>query len=384
MKKRVLLIWVFILVDLLSGLLLILQFPFARIGLFIKGILILFLFAAYLIKIREKSYHSIYTSIAILVLFWLVGFFSSLISNPNFDPVESIVVLNRYLFFLIVACAFIDWSKKVSFENDCKKILDVFFTINNTLIFIGLIFKIKMFSTYDPYGEYGEGWRFGYKGLIWGQNGVAAIYTLGMGFFFRECFKYKNPKTILLITTCLAALFIGTKATWFTFILIGGYYLYVYKIKTLIIVILPVLMGFIYAFILYWSDIKEKYFNFIVHQYENNDFYSFWTSNRNSLLTTAINHVSYDWNYLNFIVGDAISYVEMDFFDLYFYFGISGIIYMLIYTKIFFIKDRSQSNKYFFLVWMAMAFVAGHLINSAVVPIFYLLYIYSATEEKEV
>ena len=381
MKKSTLLIWVLILADLLTGLLLALQLPFSRLGLLIKGIVILLLFIAYLTRLRQKAFSSIYLSMAILFIVWFFGFFLSWFNEPNFDPAESLIVLNRYFLFLILSCAFLDWSEGKYFEIECGRILDFFFIINNAFIFIGFFFKIDLLSTYDPYSEYGEGWRFGYKGLIFGQNAVAAIYTIGIAYLFREAFKYGNSKVFLLITTCLATILIGTKATWITLVLIGGYYLYVYRIKTLILFIIPILAGLAYSFVLYWQVIREKYMTFIVDKYETMDFFTFWTSNRNGLLSNVINHIDEDWTFVNFIIGDAISYVEMDFFDLYFYFGIAGLIYLFIYIKLCFIKDKTQDNWYFFGVWMTMAFVAGHIINSAIVPLFYLLFIFSARDK---
>lgn len=377
-KKSTFLIWTIILIDLLSGLLLTLQVPFARVGLVIKGAVIIFILISCLTHLRKKTFISIYLSMAILFIFWVVGFFTSLSTYSGFEPAESLVVLNRYFFFLIMCCAFLDWAENDYFEAKCKKILETFFTINNAFIFVGFIFKIKMLSTYDPYGEYGDNWRFGYKGLIWGQNAVAAIYTLGIAYFFRENFKYQLDKKLGLITTCVAAVLVGTKATWITLILIAGYYLYKYRIKTLVVLVIPACAGLAYLFISNWEVLKQKYFNFLVAIYESTDFITFFTSGRDNLLKKAILHIDSHWTFINFIVGDAISYVEMDFFDLYFYFGLSAIIYLFIYIKIYFIKDRSRDHAYIFVVWMAMAFVSGHIINSAIVPIFFLLFVFSA------
>ena len=382
MKKSVLLIWTLILVDLISGLLLILQWPFARIGLILKGLVIVFVFVTYLTRLRQKTFSSIYASMAILFLFWALGFVVSFFNYSDFDAGESLVVLNRYFFFLIMSCAFVDWSDNDSFSEDCKRIFETFFIINNAFIFIGFLFKIKMLSTYDPYGEYGEGWRFGYKGLIWGQNAVAAIYTLGIAYFFRERFLYQQSKTIMLVTTCIAAILVGTKATLLTLFLIGGYYLYTYRVKTLILLIFPALAGLTYFIILYWQILQDKYLSFLVEKYKTMDFYAFLTSGRSDYLSKTTVYVSEHWNLLNYITGDAFSYIEMDFFDLYFYFGVASLIYLYVYIKIFFIKDTSRSNIYFFVVWMAMAFVAGHIINSAVVPIFFLLFVFSARARK--
>jgi hypothetical protein len=382
MKKSTVIIWTVILVDLLSGLLLTLQVPFARIGLFVKGLVFVLVLIICLTQLRQKTFYSVYMSIVILLVFWVTGFLASYFNNPSFDPIESLVVLNRYFFFLVMSLAFLAWSKRDSFEKECKGIFETFFVINNAFIFIGFFFKIKMLSTYDPYGEYGDEWRFGYKGLIWGQNAVAAIYTLGVAYFFREAFKYNQSKTMMLVTTCIASILVGTKATLLTLLLIGGYYLYKYRVKTLVLLVLPSLAVMLYFIILYWQVLQDKYLSFLVEKYQTMDFYSFLTSGRLDYLVRVKTHISEHWGVINFITGDAISYIEMDFFDLYFYFGLSSLLYLYLYFKIFFIRDASGNNKYVFLVWMSMAFVAGHIINSAVVPIFYLLFVFSGYNEK--
>ena len=92
MKNSAVLIWTLILVDLLSDLLLILQLPFARIGLVVKGLVIIFVFVTYLTRLRQKTFFSIYISTAILFLFWSIGFFISLFNYSDFSVGESLVV----------------------------------------------------------------------------------------------------------------------------------------------------------------------------------------------------------------------------------------------------------------------------------------------------
>jgi hypothetical protein len=184
---------------------------------------------------------------------------------------------------------------------------------------------------------------------------------------------------ILLLMTCAASVILGTKATWFTVVLISGYYLFKYKPKTFFAIIIPGIVAAGFAAIAYWDYLEKNYFAFLVDKYQTMDFYTFWTSNRNGLLAITVAHIQSTWVFINYIVGDASSYVEMDFIDLYFYFGVGTIFYLYIYTQFFFLKDKSEDNKYIYAIWMLMAFVAGHLINSAVVPVFFLLYIFSAS-----
>jgi hypothetical protein len=377
-------IWAIILADLLAGLLQTIEMPFFRIGLLLKSIIIFFVFLKSLVKIKKKSIKSIYISIAILSTFWLIGAFVSFTNYSEFSLSNSIVVLNRYLFFLILSCAFLDWSTTEYFEIECKKIFERFLILNNAFIFIGFVFSVQVFKTYNEvYSNPDAIGRFGYKGLIFGQNSVAAIYTLGIAFLFREYLVYKQKKTTLLIGTCLAAMLLGTKAAPITLVLLSLYFLLVYRVQTLIELVAPTLLGLSYLVISNWNIVQERYLSFLLQKYETMDFYTFWTSNRNQLLSNALERVSKHWSSINFLVGDADSYVEMDFFDLYFFFGFGALVYFFVYFKIFFLKDKSRDNKYVFLVFMAMAFVAGHVINSAIVPLFLLLYVFSTRSTQK-
>jgi len=378
-----LLIWALIIADLVSGLLQTLEFSFYRVGLVLKGLIILGLFVLYLTRLSNKTFLSLYLVMLILSALWLIGFVISWINIPFFDAADSLVVLNRYLLFFILATAFVDWSASPTFQDETKSIFENFLALNNFFIFAGLIFGIHVFSTYDPFGDMQGFSRFGYKGLIFGQNAVAGIYTLGVAYLFRETFKYKRPKMVLLAITFIAAIVIGAKATWITAMLIAGYYLFKYRFKTFIAIVIPTVVILAYVGITYWPYIQQNYFAFLVEKYESLDFYTFWTSNRNRLLTDTMEHISDTWTFINYITGDASSYVEMDFFDLYFFFGVGAILYLYMYNKFFFLKDKSVDNKYFFFIWMSMAFVAGHLINSAIVPLFFLLYIFSASPGLE-
>ena len=362
-----------IIADLLTGLLFNLHFGFYRIGIFIKSLTIFITFIICLPLVKKKSIQSIYLTLAILFLFWIIGSLISFFRNDSFDPGNSIIVLSRYFLFLILSCVFVNLAYQPSFEEKCRKIFETFFLVNNLFIIFGFIFKVDLFSTYNV--EYVH--RFGYKGLIYGGNEVAGIYVLGLTYFYRENFKYGESKKILLIMTCIAAVLTGTKATLVGLSAITVYYFIRYRIKVFIILMIPFILTLVYFVGVYWEKIKTQYLSFNVHFFETHDLITFLMSGRDLYIVRNFGYMGSEWSLINFITGDAFLYSETDLLDLYFFFGIGSILYLYLYVKIYFLKDKSLDNVFNFLVLMGIAFTAGHIIQSAVVPVFLLLFVFS-------
>jgi hypothetical protein len=377
-RAAIIIIWSFIIADLLSGLLFNLGFSFYRLGLPLKSATVLLVLLYYLGQLSRPTILSIYWIMATLCLLWVIGSLTSYYKNPGFDYGYSFVVLNRYFFFLILSCIFFDLARNDSFEEKCKKIFESFFILNNALIFIGVIFNLDMLSTYDPEGTI-EGQRFGYKGLIRGGNDVAGVYIFGVGYFFREKFKYGLDKGLLLTSTCLAALLMGTKATLIAVPLISLYYLVRYRIRLFLGMVIPSILLIAFFVSRYWDYVKENYLSTTIDRIQNLSLLTYLMTNRNEFLIRHFKYIASDWMFINHLAGDAFLYSETDFFDLYFFFGLLGmVVYFYFYVSVFFRIDKSLDNLYFFLVLMAIAFTAGHIIQSAVVPIFFLLYVFSA------
>jgi len=376
-RLAIALIWSLIIADLLTGLFYNLTFGFYRIGLVVKSIIIFFVGIFYLTQLKKKSPRSLYLAMLILSGIWLIGSFISFVINPDFSYSYSLIVLNRYFFFMILACIFLDVSADESFELQCNKMIDGFFILNNSLILIGFFFHVQLFSTFDPLGEY-DGERFGYKGLIFGGNDVAGIYLLGIAHYFRKSFSYKEGSTWLLAMTCFSGMLSGTKAIFLAVILFGSYFFIKYRIRSFVALIVPVVIFVSYYIYSHWRIIKDDYLARTVQLYNELDLIGFLTTGRNKYLEKNFKIIASDWTIVNFFSGDAFLYAEMDFFDLYFFFGVGAFLYIYVYVRIFFIRDKSPDNLFVFAVLMSAAFVAGHFIQSAAVPLFLLLYIFSA------
>lgn len=373
----ILIVSLLIIADLTTGLLFNLNFSFYRVGVFAKSLILVFTLIICLPLIRKKSLLSIYAVLLVLFIFWLIAALISLVKNPQFELGYSLIVLSRYLLFLILACAFANLANSSTFEEKCKKIFEGFFLANNLFILAGFIFSIQLFSSYNPQGDITVDARFGYKGLIYGTNEIAGIYILGIAYFYRENFKYGNDKKWKLMLTCLAALLTGTKATLIGLAILTPYYFIKYRVKTFILLLIPFFLTLIYLTTKHWEYLKEKYLSFNMHTFESLDLITFLMSGRNLYVVKNLNYIKTDWTFVNYITGDAFLYSETDLLDLFFFFGMGCTLYLFIYVKVFFIKDKSRDNMFNFILLMAIAFTAGHIIQSAVVPIFLLLYVFS-------
>lgn len=379
MRPRLVIIIVSLLIiaDLLTGLLYNLDFSYYRIGILIKSFIILFLFVGCLPLLNNKSLQGIYLTLIILGIFWLVGSGTSFFKNGEFEYSNSVVVLSRYFLFLVLSCAFLNLAYESSFEKKCGKTLEVFFWVNNLFIFLGFFFRIDLFSSYNQLGEIESYSRFGYKGLIYGTNEVAGIYIIGLFYFYRQNFKLGEKKGIFLVTTSIAALLTGTKAALLALLIITIYYFIKYRIRTFVILLIPAVIALIFLVIINWHEIQTQYLSFNVQLFETLDLITFLMSGRDTYIIKNFDYVLSSWSAVNFFVGDAFLYSETDLFDLYFFFGLGSILYLYIYIKVFFIKDRSLDNIFNFVLLSAIAFTAGHIIQSAVVPLFLLLFIFS-------
>jgi hypothetical protein len=371
-----------ILADLLTGLFFNMEFGFHRVGLPLKSALIFFTFIFYLTALTQKTFQSIYLAMGILLVFWIIASFVSYKLNPDFEYGYSVIVLNRYFFFFILSCLFISLNGEHSFTRKCRILFESFFIINNVMVFAGLIFSIDMFSTYDPLGEIDDQ-RFGYKGLIHGGNDIAGIYIIGMAYFFREYFQYRRKKLLLLLMTCAAAFLTGTKAGMISVTLLTLYFCFRYRRNYFLIVCLLLLIVGSYFLITYRVIILDQYLEPFLQRIRSMRVLSYLMSSRNEFVINNFTYMGSNWLTINYITGDAFLSSETDILDLYFFFGLGGLLYLYFYIKIFFWKDKSLDNLYIFLVLLSIATLAGHIIQSTVTPLFVLLYIFSIRKSEE-
>ena len=387
--------------DMLACLAFNLDFKFWNFGALIKSPLeVLFLIEMY----RHKKLN-IYLFIPLLLLIiWSVGITTTFFSTgghikysqaghmvddetTNSAFSASFVVFNRYILFFLVYPVLLYYKNDNYFINGCKKIFEGFFYINSIAILLGYLLKLDVFASYNfkESVELGYDIRFGYKGMIYGINEITGVYFLGLAYGFREIFINKNNKKIpLLFLIVIASLLTGAKGCALAILMLTVYYIAAYKTRIFVFAMFPVLIaGVVYIINVDVVAILTDTLNVSVSGDDSNWFLSlpitFLTSARNIYLYYNGVYMLNNWGILNYIFGDGLLYSEADLADLYYFFGLGTIAYLYFYGRFFFLKDKSNANKYVFAFMLFLGFISGHVIRSAIVPTFLSLYLITQT-----
>lgn len=378
--------------DVLSSIAYNLNFSFYNFGLFIKIPIEFFLFF-YSLKFIKGDI-TIWV-IGALFLIWLIGlsvnYFNvdmlttHLEHNGIYLDTDSDVysasfkVFNRYIFVFALAVILHMYSENKGFVVNIKQLFEGFIIVNSICIILGAIFDISMFSAYNPGDKITEYVpRYGYKGLLYGANEVTGIYFLSLAHYYREILTYKRLKKILPFFIILISSFLtGAKAAPLGMLLVSAFYVYKYFRKTFFFVFVPtVILATIIAFTRYIDDIME-----ILSTISTSDsLLTIITSGRSDYVISNYNFINDQWTFLNYIFGDGSLYSEMDFFDLYFFFGLGALLYLALYIKTFIRYERSGNGLPILILMFFLAFLNGHIIQSAVVPVFLILYLISSRD----
>jgi len=266
--------------------------------------------------------------------------------------------------------------------------------------FIVLVINIflKLLGVGFPMYSYGT-FEIGSKGFFYAGNEVSAVLLI-LSSFLMFWYQLYNKKIFFLIISLLAiftGLYITSKtailATIFTFI-----YLFIFNpngkrmsIKSAVyflctvLIILPFGIYFIIKY-LKTSDVMLR----ASHFWEQLDIYTFIFSNRNIFLFDFIEIFKKEYNVIEMIIGVGQStferlnnnhIIELDFFDIYFAYGIIGILLFLFYIFFILIKSKLRSmnrdififslyTKYIAVFLILLSFFSGHIFNSGMASIY--------------
>jgi hypothetical protein len=165
---------------------------------------------------------------------------------------------------------------------------------------------------------------------------------------------------------------------------------------------MPTGLYFIVDYLKY-SDVMVRFSYF----WKQLDIYTFILSNRNTLLFDFIEIFKKEYNIIEIFIGVGQStfetlnhnhIIELDFFDIYFAYGIIGIMLFLFYITFVVIQSKLKSNnrkiftftsytKYIAILLIVLSFFSGHIFNSGMAAIyigcvFSLMYYKSNYENK--
>jgi len=333
-------------------------------------------------------YHQYITLIILLTGAYLIGGSFYYYNYSNADLLGSFIVFNKTIYFILIILFFMDHVNDPKFINRIQKYVKIFFTINNCIIIISFLFGFDYFSSYSSLYD-GESSRFGYKGLIPTQNEITGVYLFGLYIFFRDKFIYQKENSFLLISTIICTLLIGTKGGIIALITVGGYYLFKYKIKNTLFIGMPIL---IIIFSYFTSQLKylwKHYYYFYDYFIFHSDvsLFSFLLSGRNlkfkemlAKLSGNYQNVEGNWSAINTIFGGAdLTWVnsEMDIVDGFILHGLFFVPYLIFLFRVFIKYDKSFDNKVMFFIFISIASFGGHLLFSAVIPMYFCFYIFT-------
>lgn len=303
--------------------------------------------------------------------------------------IEQFVYFNKYFFiFFIFFATYKTIRNKESLQRIITNLKKVFLFNGYTAI-IGLLFKIKLFSTF-PLGTP----RFGYDGLILSQNEASIFYLLGMFVYYYDWKVKKKPLKHLLFVLSICLL-TGMKAVFLGVVLLAIFhFLSKMSLKKTIYLILGLSLSAT-TLVLSFSKLKVI-FGYYYWFFTTKGFLYGILSGRNTFIESRIIPYIKRIDIVNYIIGgqnisnvkDYLALVEMDFIDVFLFFGVlNGLVFLFVYKTYIVGYIRNKFFYFVVVVFFLLSFFSGHFFTSSVNPIYIIIvfaYINTYNNDKAV
>lgn len=415
-KNIYILYLLFPLINLLTGLMTRFNIFPLTIGVAVRIALLIYILFYVLFISKSKYKKSTLIYYVLLFLFCIVYF----ITKPNFFTLRVLYhecnFLFKFMYYPILFFGLLNIFDENTYEgNKWKKIM--LFNIIFYIIFI--IIPIITKTSFNAYVREG----IGFSGWFYAANELGPILLMLFPVLFILLEKHKLMYILLSTLAIFSILAISTKVSslGLGLILIFYFVLYLFKKRKTLNKMILILSIITFA-LLYSNYGKELYYklecynaNVIPEKVvpnkkpiininpnnkdegidnENNDILSLILSNRNKKVIT-INKDYKTSSIINKLFGlgfynlekDEVFIIEMDFLDLFYHYGIIGLLLALypyiymIYQLITSIKNKNLKininllySVFIFCLIMGISFVAGHIIGSPAVSSFLVIY----------
>jgi hypothetical protein len=331
-----------------------------------------------LIYLSLKSTKSFLIYFLIAIVLFIVGSIS--ISTQRFYT--NIPQFFEYYFFILFF---------LSFQNSnlerASKVLEILFLLHASVIIIATIFDIHFLKTYS------NSERLGYLSFFSSQNEFSYVMIAGVVFFKGKLQHISLIGVLKLLLMVIGALLLGTKSV-LLFILLFSVYLLFKKFKLKYSISIVALL--IANVFLFWNAILsflKIHYNTLYELYQTEGFLSFISSKRSVFLWDRLSTHQEQFEFVNYLFGgyDTAILYEMSFMDLFYFFGLIGII-LFGYIIYKFVLKEIRFNQFilvYTLLVVGISFVAGYLIENASSQIYTLLVVlilsnnYSISSETE-
>ena len=312
-----------------------------------------------IIGILRRNYKALFLPVLLFIMF-SIG--QMTLGDLNFNIV---IYISKYFYLLV----FLIFTSLYSFTNKQKYYLfstfEILILINSILIFIGFLFKIFIFKTYS-------GDRFGFNGLFITSATSSYVYAISIIYFYN---KYKK-KFFIKITNyilLLSAILIGTKSIHLFIIFFFLFYILKHlKVKKYFFFFISVILLFVVFYFFFYVFLN---FNSIKNE---TSFLTSILSYRDILFTErTIPFIKENWKFSNFLFGGVNNLnikSQMDFIDLFCFFGLfGGFLYLYLLIKYFFTFKLSVSLYFFFILLFFNIFFSGNFFTYPSIAVYLIV-----------
>lgn len=285
---------------------------------------------------------------------------------PEKFTVSSVIYFAKYCFMIAMIGFFTE--KNLPPKKNLIAVFEFLLLANSILIFIGFLFDIRYFHSYS-------GSRFGYNGLIIGSGTATYFYAIGLCCFLIQYGKkmISDWRFWILVS---ASVLVGTKSLILVIIALGFYYIFNF-IETRFI-------RNLFFFLIVLTGTGAGWYFFFVNPVfqplaQNQGFLTSFLSLRDVLfLEATYPYILENWSWINYLFGGVSDFElrsQMEFADLFFFWGfLGGILYLLFFIKSFWVFNNF-SKKIFFVsgLILIISFLSGNFFYNASIPIFVIV-----------
>ncbi|HLS29336.1 MAG TPA: hypothetical protein VK021_00625 [Flavobacteriaceae bacterium] len=278
---------------------------------------------------------------------------------------ENLIYLSKFLFPILLFSFFNEVRLRSS--KSLFNVYEFLVLFNSLLIILGFIFDIIYFKTYS-------GKRFGYSGLMITSATATYFYCIAIFYFF---IRYKTIQNWKFLGCVLAAILVGTKSIYLFLALFGAFYIIRYvrskKLKFIFLFLVSVLAVLLGIYLLYYNPVFSEIRS-------SQGIISAILSYRDQLfIERTLPFIEQNWSFTNYLFGGASDFEtrpQLEFFDLFYFWGIIGsVIYLLLYYHSFKpLKLPKQEEWFFFISLIIIMFLAGNFFYNASIPIYLLIF----------
>lgn len=366
-------LYVFFISDACNKILLYLQVDINRVAIVFRAIYEILFMGLILLFLNKARLTFIKVFISLFILFFLGQIMVSSRFNVEYNYLENVLNFNKYFFAFIIFFAIYKLQYHHRF-TEIISLLERIFIFNSVCVILGFLFSIELFRTYldQPY-------RYGYSGFIPAQNEATLFFIIGISYFYYKKYKLDlRTKGFWLVSG--SSLLVGTKGIYvFIILLIIYHFLSNSGLKTkLLSAIFLAAVTFALSIFLK-TETAQTMLAYFIAKTEQGGITDMLLSGRVTSLTEKARSILGNWNVFNYLFGgqDQNRFaVEMDFLDLFFFFGAVGsVIYLMLYFFTFFKLQRNNTFQYFFIFsFFVLAFFGGHFFFSTTNALYLCLF----------